>query len=284
MKIYQIKILWLLILVFILFFLTLNVVKAVDCSSYIEQEQQLDPRTGTSCTQLCITKSYTETEKHTLYLECINTPLCHNDSDCVYCQDNQTCVEDCFYQIRKNKICYDNCINQAFMIMNEHQECFSQGGSSGGSNASDSSSSSETSSLSSSVSSSDSLSQSSSSSDSSQSSSDSASFESSQEASESSELCFSCPELCSRNPPENDCNGECVCPENYGTCVHDSGIREIINETSVYCFKGLLLEQKESNEECQNHFECKGNLCIEGKCETAGLLKKLLDWFKRLFG
>jgi len=95
--------------------------------------------------------------------------------------------------------------------------------------------------------------------------------------------CSFCSELCEQQPPIDLNCGACICPENLGNCK-DGGVREIINGTNVFCFKELLLEQKDKNAECQNHFECKSNLCVDGECEQVGLLKRLLDWFRGLFG
>ncbi|HLC77506.1 MAG TPA: dockerin type I repeat-containing protein, partial [Candidatus Nanoarchaeia archaeon] len=35
---------------------------------------------------------------------------------------------------------------------------------------------------------------------------------------------------------------------------------------------------------CENNFECKTNVCANGQCITQGFLKKILDWFGRMFG
>ncbi len=35
---------------------------------------------------------------------------------------------------------------------------------------------------------------------------------------------------------------------------------------------------------CENNFECKSNVCANEQCITQGFLKKVLDWFGRLFG
>jgi len=36
--------------------------------------------------------------------------------------------------------------------------------------------------------------------------------------------------------------------------------------------------------ECENNFECESNICISGECVEEGLMKRIIKWFKRLFG
>jgi len=45
-----------------------------------------------------------------------------------------------------------------------------------------------------------------------------------------------------------------------------------------------FVEQKSSDTSCENNFECSSNVCVSGKCVSEGLLQKILNWFKRLFG
>ncbi len=35
---------------------------------------------------------------------------------------------------------------------------------------------------------------------------------------------------------------------------------------------------------CDNSFECKSNVCISGECIGEGLIKRIMKWFKKLFG
>ncbi len=71
------------------------------------------------------------------------------------------------------------------------------------------------------------------------------------------------------------------------------GTRLMVNNESVYCdIDSALKKQKEEGEECMNNYECKSNLCSNGKCynlekemkETKGLLQAIIDFFKKLFG
>jgi len=51
-----------------------------------------------------------------------------------------------------------------------------------------------------------------------------------------------------------------------------------------YCSdKGAFVSQLETENSCENHFECSSNVCISGECVSEGLLKKILNWFKNLF-
>ncbi len=34
---------------------------------------------------------------------------------------------------------------------------------------------------------------------------------------------------------------------------------------------------------CDNNFECKSNVCISDECVEEDLLRKILNWFKKLF-
>ncbi len=52
-----------------------------------------------------------------------------------------------------------------------------------------------------------------------------------------------------------------------------------------YCtIDSELLDQKKANLECNNNFECKSNVCVSDECVSEGLLKRIIDWFRKLFG
>ena len=52
-----------------------------------------------------------------------------------------------------------------------------------------------------------------------------------------------------------------------------------------YCSDlGAFTEQLESESQCENNFECGSNLCVSGQCVSEGLLQKIMNWFKKLFG
>jgi len=53
-----------------------------------------------------------------------------------------------------------------------------------------------------------------------------------------------------------------------------------------YCSdaEGKFIEQKSSEESCDNNFECDSNICVDDECVSAGLMRRILNWFKGLFG
>ncbi|MEW6063438.1 MAG: hypothetical protein AB1571_03680, partial [Nanoarchaeota archaeon] len=77
--------------------------------------------------------------------------------------------------------------------------------------------------------------------------------------------------------PVKECNG-CLIDT---TCL-PFGMRV----KGQYCdIDGQLKQQKEKeNAYCENNFECSSNLCVDNGCVGKGVLQKILDWFKRLFG
>lgn len=104
---------------------------------------------------------------------------------------------------------------------------------------------------------------------------------------------YGCPELCQSQEGE-DSNGcptmNCTCPPNHGFCG-STGLRDSINNTNTYCFGGLLFEQKQDNQTCQNSFECVSNFCGKGLCydisaqveENKSILQSILNWIKMRF-
>ena len=70
----------------------------------------------------------------------------------------------------------------------------------------------------------------------------------------------------------------------------DVELRDMCEEIGLrkekkYCSDtGVYLDQKTGEEYCDNHFECKSNVCVSGECISESLIKKILNWFKRLFG
>ena len=102
-------------------------------------------------------------------------------------------------------------------------------------------------------------------------------------------------------PSERECDeGTILCPD--GKCKEEC---EITNEKECkfgclyggsclpigtrvegkFCDIGRdLTEQLGDEGTCENNFECGSNVCVNGKCISGGLLEKILDWFKKLFG
>ncbi len=51
-----------------------------------------------------------------------------------------------------------------------------------------------------------------------------------------------------------------------------------------YCnINSEFKEQKSSEENCDNNFECESNLCVDEECISGGLLRRILNWFKKFF-
>jgi hypothetical protein len=85
-------------------------------------------------------------------------------------------------------------------------------------------------------------------------------------------------EIDSGRGDEKECSGGCLLDEK----CYDYGFRKGFN----YCSDvgGDFVEQKSGEEICDNNFECDSNVCVDGECVSAGLMKRILNWFRRLFG
>ncbi|MBU1992988.1 hypothetical protein KKG51_04805, partial [Patescibacteria group bacterium] len=97
-------------------------------------------------------------------------------------------------------------------------------------------------------------------------------------------------------------------PCGMGSCVpeEDEEVEEIPDERGFYSCSGCEADEKcypmgyrKSGEYCtpdnefvnqieegmcDNHFECGSNLCISGECVGEGLMKKIMNWIKKMFG
>lgn len=92
---------------------------------------------------------------------------------------------------------------------------------------------------------------------------------------------------------------ECVGCKKNGACMQ-FGIRLVENKVPVYCdIDSALKSQKENGNECQNSYECLSNSCNDGTCqsisekiegirqdlqEQKGILEKIFEFFKKIFG
>lgn len=65
-----------------------------------------------------------------------------------------------------------------------------------------------------------------------------------------------------------------------GKC-YDIGYRK----NGKYCAdSGDVVAQLDGESFCDNNFECKSNLCIDGECVSQGFFRKIMNWFKNFFG
>jgi hypothetical protein len=56
-------------------------------------------------------------------------------------------------------------------------------------------------------------------------------------------------------------------------------------KSGEYCSDGLeFISQLGGEEVCENNFECESNVCVGGECVSVGFMRKILNWFKGLFG
>ncbi len=86
--------------------------------------------------------------------------------------------------------------------------------------------------------------------------------------------------------PDGVCRKECsVTTECKFGCLYVESCLPIGTRVEgKYCTINRNLEnQLETEESCENNFECKSNVCVDGECISGSLLKKIINWFKRLF-
>lgn len=75
--------------------------------------------------------------------------------------------------------------------------------------------------------------------------------------------------------PEDLCEGCMIGEKCYSMGYRKSG---------KYCSDNQsFIEYKGTNTVCDNNFECASNLCTGERCVSGGLLKSMLNWFKRVF-
>ena len=51
-----------------------------------------------------------------------------------------------------------------------------------------------------------------------------------------------------------------------------------------YCSENNEFIDQSKEGVCDNNFECKSNFCISDECVEKGVMKKIIEWFKKLFG
>jgi len=91
------------------------------------------------------------------------------------------------------------------------------------------------------------------------------------------------------------CGGKCnPCPEDDGEIFYPCSGCELEDKCYPYGFRkaesycldknNMFANQLGDNAKCENNFECKTNLCINGNCVSSKLWNKFLGWFKKMFG
>ena len=76
-----------------------------------------------------------------------------------------------------------------------------------------------------------------------------------------------------------------VGPRESGTEEEILAGNMIEEEFKKYCDEeGLFIEQQERWSQCDNHFECKSNICVENECISRGVMQAIMDFLQRLFG
>ncbi len=90
--------------------------------------------------------------------------------------------------------------------------------------------------------------------------------------------------------PDGICREECEAGNSteecsYGCFYGDKCLPIGVRVSGLYCsITGDLLSQLQEDTGCENNFECDSNVCVVGKCISKGLIKKVINWFSRLFG
>ena len=79
--------------------------------------------------------------------------------------------------------------------------------------------------------------------------------------------------------PEEKMFYSCTGCESEGKC-YPIGYRK----EGRYCTDNNEFVSQMNEGGCDNSFECKSNVCVSGECVSEGLIRKILNWFKRLFG
>jgi hypothetical protein len=92
--------------------------------------------------------------------------------------------------------------------------------------------------------------------------------------------------LCPDGICRKKCNIENITTEcNFGCFYNEKCLPYGLRINKLYCsIDDNMKSQLQAEEECENNFECQSNVCVNSKCVSAGLIQKVLDWFKSLFG
>jgi len=90
------------------------------------------------------------------------------------------------------------------------------------------------------------------------------------------------------------CGGDCPPCSDDGDIFYPCSGCELEDKCYPYGFRkaqeycsdknNMFVSQLGDNEVCENNFECKTNLCINGNCVSSNIWNKFLEWFRNIFG
>ncbi|MBM3234213.1 hypothetical protein FJZ19_03895 [Candidatus Pacearchaeota archaeon] len=103
---------------------------------------------------------------------------------------------------------------------------------------------------------------------------------------ECSEKCGEGETLCSDGKCREKCNIVNFTEECKYGCLYEGKCFPMgVRSKGLYCNTDLIMDsQLNADEACDNNFECSSNVCVSGKCVSEGLIQKVLNWFRRMFG
>lgn len=92
--------------------------------------------------------------------------------------------------------------------------------------------------------------------------------------------------LCQDGVCRNKCEIENITTEcNFGCFYNEKCLPYGLRINKLYCsIEDNMKSQMAEDESCENNFECQTNVCVNGKCISAGLIQNIMNWFKKLFG
>ncbi|MFH1249171.1 MAG: LamG domain-containing protein [archaeon] len=90
-----------------------------------------------------------------------------------------------------------------------------------------------------------------------------------------------CKEICEITDVTNNATNNCQ----FGCLYQEKCLPIGIRDESLYCsLNGTMQPQVIYKDKCDNSFECKSNLCIDGNCISSSFIQRILDWLMKFFG
>lgn len=105
---------------------------------------------------------------------------------------------------------------------------------------------------------------------------------------------------CDQCSSDQDCNDNNACTsdscsgsparcantrESSGCSFQNSCLTIGTRTTNLYCGSDNIMEKHKSlTSSCSNNYECQTNLCKNNQCSESSLIKRIINWFKSLFG